>query len=155
MEMMSSEVLVPSLFFTAKCNTWRFHMIEIIKMLVHRYNLYDRSPRVPFPASESNLFYKGVRRLAVAISRLEGRWSLLLEPGTVAFINNWRVLHGRSAYLGQRSMCGAYIAMGDLLSRARCLQLIQWPQSQYLQHLFEKFLPIHQVYLCYFVILMD
>lgn len=100
-------------------------MIEIIKMLVHRYNLYDRSPRVPFPASESNLFYKGVRRLAVAISRPEGRWSLLLEPGTVAFINNWRVLHGRSAYLGQRSMCGAYIAMGDLLSRARCLQLIQ------------------------------
>lgn len=107
-------------------------MLEIIKMLVRRYNLYDRSPRVPFPASESNLFYKAVRRLAVAISRAECRWSFLLEPGTVVFINNWRVLHGRSAYSGQRSMCGAYIAMGDLLSRARCLQLVQWPQPQIL-----------------------
>lgn len=37
-------------------------------------------------------------------------------------IDNQRVLHGRSAFTGERRMCGAYIGMDDYLSRLAVLQ---------------------------------
>jgi trimethyllysine dioxygenase len=36
-------------------------------------------------------------------------------------IDNWRVMHGRSAFTGERRMCGAYIGADDWRSkRASC-----------------------------------
>ena len=42
-----------------------------------------------------------------------------LTPGRVVVFDNWRVLHGRSAFEGRRKMCGAYIGMDAFLSRMR------------------------------------
>ena len=47
-----------------------------------------------------------------------------LEPGTVLIIDNWRVLHGRTAFKGQRHMCGSYIARSDWISMARTMGLL-------------------------------
>lgn len=36
-------------------------------------------------------------------------------------IDNWRVMHGRAAFTGQRRMCGAYVGTDDWRSRRRAL----------------------------------
>ena len=44
-----------------------------------------------------------------------------LEPGWVLIVNNWRVLHGRTAFSGERSVVGCYISRTDFLSAAGVL----------------------------------
>ncbi|KAI1639674.1 hypothetical protein F4809DRAFT_70081 [Biscogniauxia mediterranea] len=42
-----------------------------------------------------------------------------LRPGEILIFDNWRVLHGRSAFTGVRRMCGGYINRDDFISRWR------------------------------------
>lgn len=44
-----------------------------------------------------------------------------LVPGTPVIFDNWRVLHGRDAFEGERRMCGGYIGMDDFLARCRAV----------------------------------
>jgi trimethyllysine dioxygenase len=44
---------------------------------------------------------------------------MILAYGVV--IDNWRVMHGRAAFTGQRRMCGAYVGADDWRSRRRAL----------------------------------
>jgi len=43
-------------------------------------------------------------------------WTMLV-PGRAVIFDNWRVLHGRSAFKGKRTMCGAYIGIDQFESR--------------------------------------
>ncbi|XP_054272159.1 trimethyllysine dioxygenase, mitochondrial-like [Macrosteles quadrilineatus] len=110
-----------------------YHLSQMSPVISHwpegkikqiRYNLYDRSARQVQPSSETSQFYKSLRSLTSAVVNPADQWRLTLVPGTVVFINNWRVLHGRSAYTGARTITGAYVTMGNLLSRARLLRLL-------------------------------
>ncbi|KAF0330438.1 trimethyllysine dioxygenase [Colletotrichum asianum] len=42
-----------------------------------------------------------------------------LTPGRVLIFDNWRVMHGRSAFEGRRRICGGYICRDDFISRWR------------------------------------
>lgn len=64
-------------------------------------------------------FYKAYVELAKRIMDPANALWLKLEPGQIAFIDNWRVMHGRSAFTGRRVMCGCYLSRDDWLSRAR------------------------------------
>ncbi|XP_065225341.1 trimethyllysine dioxygenase, mitochondrial isoform X2 [Planococcus citri] len=89
-----------------------------------RYNIYDRSPRLyPF-RNERNILYQSVKRFRDIVNEKNYQWKLQLTPGTVIFINNWRVLHGRTAFTGNRVLVGCYMGMNALLSKARILKLI-------------------------------
>ncbi|KAI9339288.1 hypothetical protein BDR26DRAFT_803183, partial [Obelidium mucronatum] len=44
-----------------------------------------------------------------------------LEPGFAVIVDNWRVLHGRSAFTGHRRVCGSYHGYDDYRSRVRDL----------------------------------
>ncbi|KAJ3294844.1 hypothetical protein HDU79_010352 [Rhizoclosmatium sp. JEL0117] len=44
-----------------------------------------------------------------------------LEPGLAVIVDNWRVLHGRSAFTGHRRVCGSYHGYDDYRSRVRDL----------------------------------
>ena len=44
-----------------------------------------------------------------------------LRPGTILVVDNWRVLHGRTAFTGKRVMAGAYLHREDVESRWRHL----------------------------------
>lgn len=50
--------------------------------------------------------------------------TIKLTPGLIIFLDNWRVLHGRTAFTGFRHLCGAYISRSDWLSRARTLGIL-------------------------------
>ena len=47
------------------------------------------------------------------------QWRHVLAPGEALLFDNWRVLHGRTAYSGSRRLCGAYLNHEDFESRLR------------------------------------
>jgi trimethyllysine dioxygenase len=81
-------------------------------------------------------WYRAARVFEDVCTSKEAEYWVKLNPGTVvgelqAFapvhvlnetvIDNWRVMHGRAAFTGQRRMCGAYVGADDWRSRRRAL----------------------------------
>lgn len=75
------------------------------------------------------------------LSDPENQYRFQLEPGKLlsespvasvvvfsrlysdAVFDNWRMLHGRTAFSGKRRMCGGYIGRDDFISKYRMLNL--------------------------------
>lgn len=83
-------------------------------------NNYDRSPML-LPPGEMDRFYEAYGLLQ-SMADDESRWlSIRLEAGDVLINDNWRVLHGRQAYTGERRFIGCYLNHEDFESRLRTL----------------------------------
>jgi alpha-ketoglutarate-dependent taurine dioxygenase len=96
-------------------------MIQHILIKIIRFNIYDRSPQ---PSDRMNEFYESYAHFVEILKRKELYWNHSLQPGTVVIYNNWRILHGRTSFTGERIFGGCYISMSEFLSKARVLQLI-------------------------------
>ncbi|KAK9462122.1 uncharacterized protein V1516DRAFT_685149 [Lipomyces oligophaga] len=86
-----------------------------------RWNNDDRSTidRWSDPDISVPEFYAAIRAWAEILTRPEIVYRFKLIPGQPVIFDNWRVLHGRTAFTGQRRLCGAYINMDDFESRFR------------------------------------
>lgn len=84
-----------------------------------RFNLYDRAPINSIPPNKIRQFYNDLKILAKELENPENRVTFKLEPGTVMIFDNWRVLHGRNAYSGKRTMTGCYVQRTEYLSALR------------------------------------
>lgn len=84
-----------------------------------RFNVYDRAPLNTLPRDKIRQFYKDLKFLAQEMENPENRITFKLEPGTVVIYDNWRVLHGRNAYDGKRTMTGCYVQRTEYLSSLR------------------------------------
>lgn len=81
-----------------------------------RYNNADRgSLRV----KNVRQFYGDLKILAAEMERDENRVVFKLQPGTVMIFDNWRVLHGRMSYKGQRRITGCYVSRDEYESALR------------------------------------
>jgi len=89
-----------------------------------RFNPYDRAPLNTVPPEKLPEFYEAYDKLAGIISKPKGELWVKLTPGTVLLIDNWRVMHGRSSFDGQRMMCGCYLPRDEWISKARILGLL-------------------------------
>ncbi|MEX0759435.1 MAG: trimethyllysine dioxygenase [Tistlia sp.] len=90
------------------------------RLLQVSFNNHDRAPFL-LPEPEMSAFY---RALGAFWRRLEDPGYQLrthLDPGRVLIFDNWRVLHGRLAYVGRRTLCGCYLNREDVESRRRVL----------------------------------
>lgn len=85
------------------------------------FNNYDRAP---FLLEEGDMvaFYDALRVFDELANDGAMLWRHMLMPGEAMLFDNWRVLHGRSAYTGGRRMCGGYLNREDVESRLRMLQ---------------------------------
>ncbi|XP_017144391.1 trimethyllysine dioxygenase, mitochondrial [Drosophila miranda] len=90
-----------------------------------RLNVYDRGVFDTVPQSEMADFYDSLRQLMQIVREEQQQWSLKLLPGSIVLFDNWRVLHGRQAYTGRRTMSGAYVQRTDFLSKSRVLGIIE------------------------------
>ncbi|WOO83468.1 Trimethyllysine dioxygenase [Vanrija pseudolonga] len=70
-------------------------------------------------------WYDAARLFESICTSPEAEYWVKLKPGTVVVIDNWRVMHGRAAFTGQRRMCGAYVGADDWKSRRRALKKVQ------------------------------
>uniref|UniRef100_A0A914GTW3 Trimethyllysine dioxygenase, mitochondrial n=1 Tax=Globodera rostochiensis TaxID=31243 RepID=A0A914GTW3_GLORO len=92
-----------------------------------RFNPYDRAPMRTLKMDDGQrsafentiLFYEAYQRFAQFANDSAHKVMVNLRPGTVLFIDNFRVLHGRNAFQGERVMCGCYLNRDVLLAKAR------------------------------------
>lgn len=82
---------------------------------------YNNSDRAPFLLSpdEMTKLYAAMRAFDHLANGESMQWRHVLRPGEALLFDNWRVLHGRHAYTGKRTMCGAYLNHEDFESRLR------------------------------------
>jgi len=62
-------------------------------------------------------FYDAIRVWNEILKRKESEYCEKLPPGRAVIFDNWRVLHGRTAFDGKRRVCGAYLNRDDFYSR--------------------------------------
>ncbi|KAF6767587.1 Taurine catabolism dioxygenase TauD/TfdA [Kalmanozyma brasiliensis GHG001] len=86
-----------------------------------RYNNDDRSV-LRVSDDEVEPFYDALRKWHEILTNPEGEYWVQLKPGTAMIFDNHRVLHGRSAFVGNRRLCGAYVNHDDYRSRLSVLR---------------------------------
>jgi trimethyllysine dioxygenase len=82
------------------------------------FNNYDRAPFL-LPEAEMVAFYDALRAFELIANDRAMQWRHVLAPGEALLFDNWRVLHGRTAYEGHRRLCGGYVNREDVESRLR------------------------------------
>ncbi|KAF2653267.1 Trimethyllysine dioxygenase [Lophiostoma macrostomum CBS 122681] len=96
-----------------------------------RWNTADRAA-IELPVSETGAWYSAARKFDAVLKRQQNEYWEQLTPGRVLLFDNWRVLHGRSAFTGKRRICGAYVNRDDWVSRWK---MARWGQEEVLGRL--------------------
>ncbi|KAJ8310775.1 hypothetical protein KUTeg_012640 [Tegillarca granosa] len=94
------------------------------KVVAHEYNPCDRSPLFTLSAEDTRLFYNYYGKLTQEVQNKDNEFWVKLKPDMVLFVDNWRVMHGRSAFTGRRYVSGCYLNRDDWISRARDFGLL-------------------------------
>jgi trimethyllysine dioxygenase len=81
-----------------------------------RWNSSDRAS-IELPIHEVEIWYDAARKFDALLKKKENEYWEQLVPGRVLIFDNWRVLHGRSAFTGKRRICGAYVNRDDWISK--------------------------------------
>ena len=90
-----------------------------------RFNVYDRSTTPPVcPIKDVNHFYSAVKKMADLTQSRENQLLLTLRPGLVVFIDNWRVMHGRTEFVGKRVLTGCYMDSDEFNHACRKFNVI-------------------------------
>lgn len=82
------------------------------------FNNFDRAPFLMSLESMES-FYEALGEFTRRLAMPKYQLKFTLEPGKPLFFDNWRVLHARNAYTGQRVLCGGYVNREDFLSKLR------------------------------------
>ncbi|KAL8694624.1 MAG: hypothetical protein Q9224_003530 [Gallowayella concinna] len=90
-----------------------------------RWNNDDRAAMTAATAEEIAEFYVSAKKWVEILRRRDSEYWVQLLPGKVLTFDNWRILHGRSAFTGEREMCGAYTNMDDFISRWKTLHFLK------------------------------
>jgi len=84
------------------------------------YNHHDRAPfRLPEPTMTE--LFDALAHLDDIANDPAMQFELSLRPGDMVVFDNWRVLHGRRAFEGERVIAGGYVNREDVESTARRL----------------------------------
>lgn len=95
---------------------------ETEKVAQIRYNHVHRSPTVA--TARVRQYYHDMKLLTKYVDDPANQVVLKLNPGCVLIIDNWRLLHGRTAYNGIRALTGCYVGHDEFMSVARVNDLI-------------------------------
>ncbi|KAF1959845.1 Trimethyllysine dioxygenase [Byssothecium circinans] len=97
------------------------HDIATGNLLQVRWNSSDRAA-IELPIPEVGKWYDAARKWDALLKKKENEYWEQLKPGTIVIFDNWRVLHGRSAFTGKRRICGGYINRDDWISKFKMAQ---------------------------------
>lgn len=97
------------------------HIRPNVKHLTQiRWNNDDRHSSTQWPSHERMImWYRAARVWQELLASPEFQFEVQLQPGMPVIFDNWRILHGRRAFEGQRRVCGGYIGMDEFLARSR------------------------------------
>jgi trimethyllysine dioxygenase len=94
------------------------HTGELVQV---SFNNADRAPFL-LPPDEMDRFYEALRAFEALANDHRLQWRRVNPPGEAMLFDNWRLLHGRTAYTGHRHLCGGYVNREDYESRLRVLR---------------------------------
>jgi trimethyllysine dioxygenase len=80
------------------------------------FNNYDRNV-MRLADDQMQQLYDGIRLIDGLFNDPQYQWRHQLQAGEAIVLDNWRLLHGRSAYVGSRKLAGAYVNREDFISR--------------------------------------
>ena len=82
---------------------------------------YNHADRAPFRLEDEKMvqFYQAIRLFHELATDETMLWKHVLQPGELIIFDNWRLLHARDAFRGERKMAGCYLNHEDLESIAR------------------------------------
>lgn len=86
--------------------------------------MLDRAALSGIPQAEAGHYYQHLKTLVELVRRKENEYWFRFTPGTVFLIDNWRMLHGRASYDGERVLRGCYYTRSDFLSRAQHFKVV-------------------------------
>ena len=90
------------------------------RLLQVSFNNHDRAPfALPEPAMSR--LYEALGAFDRLIQDDSNQFAFGQRPGDMVIFDNWRLLHGRKAFEGQRHMVGSYLNREDFESRIRTL----------------------------------
>ena len=91
-----------------------------------RWNNEDRGilggQNTGFGTEQIEAWYDAARKWEEAVRSSDSEYWVQLKPGMMVIIDNWRVMHGRSGFSGERRMCGAYVGRDEWRSRLEVLK---------------------------------
>lgn len=87
------------------------------------FNNYDRDT-IRLSEQVMRRAYEGIIAIDQLLNLRENQWRYVLEEGEMLIFDNWRLLHGRTAYQGKRRMGGTYVNREDFESRLRGFNLL-------------------------------
>lgn len=91
------------------------------ELLRVRWNSSDRAA-IELPIEDVEKWYNAARKFDALLKKKENQYWEQLTPGRVLIFDNWRVLHGRSAFTGKRRICGGYVNRDDWISKFKMLE---------------------------------
>ncbi|KAI8937215.1 hypothetical protein NX059_006424 [Plenodomus lindquistii] len=92
------------------------HDTETGDLLRVRWNSADRAS-IELDIERVGAWYDAARKFDALLKKKENEYWEQLKPGRVLIFDNWRVLHGRSAFTGKRRICGGYVNRDDWISK--------------------------------------
>ncbi|KAF2748209.1 Trimethyllysine dioxygenase [Sporormia fimetaria CBS 119925] len=93
-----------------------------------RWNSSDRAA-IELPISEVEKWYDAARKFDKLLKKKQNEYWEQLTPGNILVFDNWRVLHGRSAFTGKRTISGAYVMRDDWISKYK---MSRWGEGEVL-----------------------
>ena len=88
------------------------------KLIQVSFNNYDRA-EFRIEDKKTLNFYEAIRKFDLMADNKNFQWRHILKPGELLIFNNWRILHGRGAFKGERKISGCYINKEDFDSSCR------------------------------------
>ncbi|KAM0703173.1 hypothetical protein Q7P35_009111 [Cladosporium inversicolor] len=99
------------------------HSPELSGLTQVRWNTADRAGLDASLGPSTESWYDAAAQFDALLSHPDNVYWFQLKPGKMLIFDNWRVLHGRSAFTGKRRMCGGYINRDDFISKYRMTNL--------------------------------
>jgi trimethyllysine dioxygenase len=86
--------------------------------------LYDRSIFNHLSYNETIHYYQAIKRFAKIIQDSKNELWMNLKKDQIVIIDNFRILHGRSGFSGDRVLLTAYAPRDEFISKARLMEII-------------------------------
>lgn len=111
-------------------HSWILHYLQLEfslsflsgKLNQVRINAYDRAPHEKMTLEAQEKFYEYFPKLIEMSKSPEFKVTFQLNAGETLLVNNYRLLHGRTAFNGKRLLTGCYLSMDCFKSRYNSLK---------------------------------
>lgn len=86
-----------------------------------RFNPYHKVNLTHLSYDEIKQYYRAIKNLTKIVRDTNNEYWIGLNPDQILLFDNFRLLHGRSAFTGARTLVTAYLSRDDWLSKAEVL----------------------------------